>query len=399
MMKKGLLILLAAILLAAAPSAGAEYRKYQVTEGNWWDCFPLDAHNAVVACWLQSEDAEPDPWYVCWYRDGELYREITGTLPDLTADRTGRLQIPYPALWDGENLSMYYCVRKGDLKTHTQGTWIPSPDPACFDTYMADWTENGLENERILPEAWFDEYDHVFRRMLAYSGEKGRTALYNGTETVLPDSIPVTLEENVLRILPVDQDVYLAKVMDNRNYCCQAVCVDHGAERYRVTLPEKEINPDRILLPESRGGFFCMEGYRESGYVAEPLLHYRGDGQYDRTLSLVGDNVVVHSCASTAGPDGSLCTLYGIAVANSRKVYTVFAMEIGEDLNVSRLDVRKIDPAYGDYGPEILIASDGTPYVLIQNYTDRPLWPVLIPFSELEQSKKTYGLRLLQPPA
>ena len=39
-------------------------------------------------------------------------------------------------------------------------------------------------------------------------------------------------------------------------------------------------------------------------------------------------------------------------------------------------------------------ASDGTPYVFIQNYTDRPLWPVLIPFSELKKSKKAYGLKL-----
>ena len=393
-MKIRLLLLLAAILLLAAPSAGAEYRNYQLTEGNWWECFALDAHNTVVAARLWAEDSEPDPWYVCWYRDGKPYRELTGSMPDSAADRTGRLQIPYPALWDGENLSLYYCVRKEELKTYVQGTWIPTPDPGCFDTFMADWTENGLDNERILPEAWFDEYDHVFRRMLVFSGDGGRTALYNGKETVLPDSLPVNLEENVLRILPVDQDIYLAKVMDNRNHCCQVVCVDHGTERYRTALPDNEINPDRILLPEKNGGFFCMDGFRRGDYEPEHLMHYRGDGLYDRTLALSGDRVVVHACASTAGPDGSLCTLYGTAVANSRKVYTVFAMEIDENLNVSRLDVRKIDPAYGDYGPEILIASDGTPYVFIQNYTDRPLWPVLIPFSELEKSKKAYGLKL-----
>ena len=395
-MRKRLWILLAGILLAVTVSAGAEYKNYQITEGNWWDCFPLDAHNTVVAARLRTEDSEPDPWYLCWYRDGELYRELSGEIPDSGGDRTGRLLIPYPALWDGENLSVYFCVRKEELKTCTQGTLLTAFDPGSFDTFLADWTENGLENQHILPDAWFDEYDRDFRRIVVYSGAQGRTALFNGNETVLPDSVPVHSAENVIRILPVENGVDLLKVLDNVNFRSQAVCLDHGRERYRITLPQDEINPGRILLQEKNGGFFCMDGFRGGGYEPESLMHYRGDGQYDRTLTLAGDNVVVHACESTTGSGRGICTLYGTAVANSRKVYTAFAMEIDEDLNVIRLDVRKIDPAYGDYAPVILIASDGTPYVYIENYSDKPLWPVLIPFSELKKSSKTYGLRLLQ---
>ena len=139
-----------------------------------------------------------------------------------------------------------------------------------------------------------------------------------------------------------------------------------------------------------------MDGFRGGGYEPEYLMHYTGDGQYDRTLVLVGDNIVVHACESTTDSDRGLCTLYGIAVANSRKVYTAFAMTIDENLNVSQLDVRKIDPDYRNYNPEILIASDGTPYVFIENYSETPRWPVLIPFSELKKSNKTYDLKLLQ---
>ncbi len=390
------LILLAGIMLAVITSAGAEYNSYQITEGNWWDCFPLDAHNTVVAARLSAGDSEPDSWYVCWYRDGELFRELSGEIPVPEKDRTGWLLIPYPAVWDGENLSMYFCVRKEEIKTYTQGSLLVARDPGSFDTYMADWTENGLENLHILPDAWFDEYDEVFRRIVVYSGSKGRTAIYNGNETVLPDSVPADLKENVIRILPVDHGVDLLKVMDNVNFCSEAVCLDQGKERYRITLPENELNPGRILLPEKHGGFFCMDGFRGGGYEPEYLMHYQGDGQYDRTLVLVGDDVVVHACVSTTDSDSGICTIYGTAVANSRKVYTVFAMEVDEALNVSRLDVRKIDPAYGDYAPVILTASDGTPYVFIESYSDKPLWPVLIPFSELEKSSRTYGLRLLQ---
>ena len=75
-MRKWFLILLAGIMLAVIASAGAEYKNYQITEGNWWDCFPLDSHNTVVAARLWNGDSEPDPWYVCWYRDGELLDEI-----------------------------------------------------------------------------------------------------------------------------------------------------------------------------------------------------------------------------------------------------------------------------------------------------------------------------------
>ena len=395
-MKKRFLALLAVMVLAVVSSACAEYKNYLITEGNWWVCFPLDAHNSVVASRLwREEDSAPDPWYVCWYRDGSLYRELTGSLPE-EGGATARMAIPYPALWDGEHLSLYYCVQKGELKTYPQATWIPTPDPDCFDVHLADWTENGLENDRVLPEAWFDTYDLTDRGILVYTAAGGRTALYHGMETVLPASIPVNREENILRILPVDEDVYLVKVIDNRRFCSQLVCVDHGAERYRITLPQDEFLPDRILLPDRQGGFFCMDGYRGGGYEPESLMHYRGDGTYDRTLTLTGNRVVVHACVSSAGGDSGFCTLYGTAVANSRKVYTAFAMTLDEDCNVTRLDVRKIDPAYGDYSPLILLARDGTPYVYIESYTRRSLWPVLIPFSMLKKSSKTYGIRLLQ---
>ena len=394
-MLKRCLVLLSAIMLTVFSSSSAEYKSYLLTEGNWQTCFPLDAHNTVVSSRDWHEDSEPDPWYVCWYRDGVLYRELTGSIPE--GDRTARLQVPRPALWDGERLSLYYCVRTKPLKTYQQGFWIPTPDPDCFEVHLAEWTEEGLENDRILPEAWFDTYDNDgcdARSALVYSGDRGRTALYNGQETLLPDSVPVNLAENILRVLPVAGDVCLVKVMDNGNGCAQVVCLDHGAERYRVTLPENEMNPGRILLPEKRGGFFCIDGYRPARYEPEILTHYGEDGRIDRTLALAGRNVVVHLLASAVSPGSGLCTLYGTAVANSRKVYTVFAMALDEDLNVTRLDVRKIDPAYGDYSPVVMVAADGTPYVYIESYSGEYLYPVLIPFSKLKKSRQTYGLAL-----
>ena len=79
-MRKRLLFLLAGIMMTFIASAGAEYKNYQIQQGNWWDCFPLDEHNTVVAARLWSEDSEPDPWFVCWYKDGKMYRELTGAM-------------------------------------------------------------------------------------------------------------------------------------------------------------------------------------------------------------------------------------------------------------------------------------------------------------------------------
>ena len=111
---------------------------------------------------------------------------------------------------------------------------------------------------------------------------------------------------------------------------------------------------------------------------------------------LVATSPVVCLCLSRGGEHeyqaDEKYNLY--AVANSRKIYTVFAMEIGEDLNVRRLDVRKIDKVYRDYAPEILLAPDGTPYVFIESYGGRHLSPVLIPFSKLKKTSKTYGIGL-----
>ena len=82
-------------------------------------------------------------------------------------------------------------------------------------------------------------------------------------------------------------------------------------------------------------------------------------------------------------------------MAKSRRVFTVFAMTLDEDLKVCKLDMRKVDPEYQDYDPRFYMAPDGTAYVIIQDMRDKKkLRPVLIPFSLLEESKETYGVDL-----
>ena len=83
-------------------------------------------------------------------------------------------------------------------------------------------------------------------------------------------------------------------------------------------------------------------------------------------------------------------------MASSRRVYTVFRMELDEGLNVRALDVRDIDPVYDAYNAAVYPAPDGTAYVMVCK-TDNPggrLRPVLIPFDLLEKSGDDHGLAL-----
>ena len=387
-MRKAMTVLLACVMLSAAASSCAEYRGYQLTAAEAHGdttIFPLDAHNTVVRVRCFSDEA---PWHVTWYRDGEIHRNIAGTGERMFHDE-GELCMPQPAAWDGEHLTMIWRVRKeGPEPVRDERGWF-RPDPADYDTFIAEWTENGLEDASVLPETWYGSYGAG--RFTVYSESGAWRILDGGKEWILPKQNDYEQIDECVAAGP--EDVLLLKITGGEPGA-RAVCVDRGEERYRTELPADEAVERRIFLPDGKGGFFRRDGFGYGDYTPAALQHYGADGQPDRRLTLSGKRVVVAPCAGAAGPDGRFI-LYGTAVANSRKVYTAFAMTLDDDLNVVGLDVRKIDPEYGDYAPQIFTAPDGTPWVYITELAgDRGLWPVLIPFDKLKKSSKTYGLRL-----
>ena len=385
-MRKFILFLLTAAMMIVPACSLAEYHSYQlITDehpANYiWTFWPLDARNVIVrACSITG-----NPWRVSWYRDGRLYRELTYS--DMDWDEEGQL-MPKPAAWDGERLTMSYARRKGEKK-YIGDDFLKKVDPANYEPLAAEWTDNGLEHETALPETWDSAWDNG--RTNVYRGNNAWTVVNGETETILP--FRGDGKESVIACTAAGEDAILMKIGTETSGAF-AVRVDHGEERYRAQLPPEEMIDGRIFLPDRLGGFFYMEGYRPGNYTPIHLAHYRADGKADRTLALKGDRVVVNVCASFIGEDG-ICTLYGSAIAHSRKLYTVFAMTLDEDLSVKKLEVRKIDPQYGEYDPQIYMAPDGTAYVLINEVVGNAGLPsVLIPFSELKKSSKTYGLTL-----
>ena len=156
-MKKVILVILAGILLMASVSAVAEYKDYRLTEGDMsidstWGHLVLDAHNTVVLNRTMTKG-----WHVTWYRDGKLYRDISGK-GDIT-------MVPAVVGRDGDTLFMAKKVAKDNTEV----------------TYMK-WTEEDLTDIPASEVSSFDINDPAVIK----EGDSWKIR-YHGNETVLPD--------------------------------------------------------------------------------------------------------------------------------------------------------------------------------------------------------------------
>ena len=387
-MKKRILILLVALLLSISATAGAKYSSYQVTLGDatffvGWTFCPLDAHNAVV---IAPTDKDR-PWHVGWYRDGELFRDMTGYCANVYLESR---VIPRPVLWDGETLTMGCSDRKEAYRTVVIDGHNCA-DPKNYEDYLADWTENGLENKRPVPEGM---YDYQMLGRVLFGWENAMSLRIDGQDAALPENFPGIPKEYVynLECFPIGEGLCLVAWVDGEDYVQHAACIDHGRKRSETILSAEE---GWLILPDGTGGFLSQIGWYSGDYEPARLAHFTADGERDRVLELKGEQVVISAQHSVADGNSGNTILYGTAVANSRRVYTAFAMTLDRDLNMIALDVRNIDPVYKAYSPIIEIAPDGTAWLLIGDVEGKGnLRPVMIPFSELEKSSDDHGLTL-----
>ena len=153
-------------------------------------------------------------------------------------------------------------------------------------------------------------------------------------------------KDRISECVPLEEDVFLLEVLKTAQGNNVLVCVDRGKVRYRLKIPSESY----MQIPDGQGGFLSTVDWPSGDYSPVKLNHYDRAGRMDRTLELSGREVTVEVFGSVADRDTGLCTLYGTAVANSRKVYTAFAMTLDADLNVTGLDVRKIDRLIGVSG-------------------------------------------------
>ncbi len=389
-MKKTVLFLLIGIMLVISAAACADGGNWQVVAGDaasfgLWDACPLDAHNAVVTAW----SVNGKPWHVSWYRDGELFRDLTWIIEEPYMEHH---VVAQPVIWDGEHLTVRYSVRKDAYQEVVDGNGMHSADPGNYQTFLAEWTENGLENAAPIPDDWYDT--NGLGRVM-FSHKNGVFDLrIEGKDAPLPEGFPGAPVEDVfyLRCYPVSENMYLLTYMISGDENRRVICMDHGTKRSEVRLTEEE---DWNVWPDANGGFFAQIGWPTGSYEPVRLKHFNADGEQDRTVELKGEKVVVRPAHTWIDESTGNTVLYGTAVANSRYLYTAFAMTLDKDLNVLDLDMRELSAVYRDYSPSMYLAPDGSAWVLLGDLEGKKnTRPMMVPFSELEKSGETFGLTL-----
>jgi len=366
-------VLLAMIITVAVSfSAKAEYQKYRLKDiepdfAMFCSSYPLDAHNAIVI----ANSIYGRPWHAIWYRDGQLYRDLTGT-EFLTGMQ--------PVIGEETCFSMLWSIRTSSSQI-SQGA--EGSETVRNEICLGQWTENGLEHGVVLTVPWRGPF--FYNSLIIYCEEDCCRLVLKGKEHILRGDVCDSIRDGLSNVYPLGEDVFLFQKSGIKNHKL-LICVDQGVEKYRISVPNAY-----FLFPDGQGGFLCPEGYSQGDYPPQKLLHYDPDGQLNRVLNLQGYRVIAKITESFFDKTSRMLTLYGTAIANSRKVYSVFAMTVDAGMNIRGLDVRNIDPAYHDYSPRFYLAPDGTAYVFICDLNEKPtLHPVLIPFSILEH----YGLSL-----
>ena len=316
----------------------------------------LDAHNTVVlSCSLKKGG-----WNETWYRDGKLYRDISGK-GDIT-------MVPAVVGRDGDTLFMAKKAAKDSTEV----------------TYM-EWTEEGLTDIPASEVSSFDINDPAVIK----EGDSWKIR-YHGNETVLPDSIPAEGEE-IQGCMVAGKGLFLVETDKQEGFKEYITCIDHGEVKYKAELPWSAY----FQAPDGKGGFITTYTYPDGDYSPVELTHYDAQGETDRHLRLTGNKVVLSVWESRLDEETGLCTIYGSAVAKSRKVFTVFAMTLDENMNVIALDVRDIDPDYNGCEADIYLAPNGYPWVFLYN-REHPdtICPAVVPFFLLDRSRNDYGLQI-----
>lgn len=374
-MRKTLAFCLVMTLLFAA-SARAEYEQYRLAADDiperlqMWEVFPLDQHNVIV----RSQTSQS--WHVTWYRDGQVYRALApeGDWDSITSAE--------PVFDSGSSFYMICRIPSGQEETAA----YPPPNAA------AQWTDEGLVNktplaERVKATRWGN-------RVLIFETDRYHRICCNGKETFIPRELADSISSS--RCIVLADEVFLMTYRDPDAGDSKLICLDHGNVRYKIdgSLQGRE------MFPVWNQGFLSVqwdyiEWSDDRDYSPVRLLHVDGKGQHIQTYHLSGDQVIITPTGSYFNPGTGTLTIYGSAENRSSKLFAAFAMTLDEDMNVTGLDVRNIDPDYLGCEAVFSLTTDGFPYVYLYNrWHPETVRPVVIPFSLLDPADNDHGMIL-----
>ena len=374
-MKKALVFCLIIMLLFSA-SAQAEYEQYRLTADDtlerlgMWEVYPLDPHNVIV----RSQTSRS--WHVTWYRDGQVYRALAseGDWDSITSAE--------PVFESGSSFYMLCRIPTEQKETAA----YPPPNAA------AQWTDCGLVNktplaERVKATRWGN-------RILVFETDQYHRIRYNGKETIIPRELADSLSSS--HCIALADEVFLMTYRDPDAGESKLLCLDHGNVRYKIDDSLRGWE----MFPDGKQGFLSVdwdyiEWSDERDFSPVRLHHVDGNGQLIQTYRLSGDQVIITPTGSFFNPNDETITIYGSAENQVSEIFVVFAMTLDENMNVTGLDVRNIDPDYLGCEAVFSLTAAGFPYVYLYNrWHPDAVRPVVIPFSQLEPAEENYGLAL-----
>ena len=391
-MKRIIAALLIAIIAFAFIAAGAEnYYDYRIHDQYFAPMYPVlfGDKNALYNAWGDREGNEAMESHLLWLQDGNLLRDYT---------------------YSTENARFNQAVFL-PREDNTCGVLAPGKkdtdrgDEKFISIELYEWTENGLELQKEIPGNWerteiktlqngFTVYDYVNGILCCYDiyGNQLR-------EIQMTEEIPATEILGTMRygnMTDADGNIndmfvitFRTEIRDYNHARFAQICIDQQGVKWR-----RDFTYFSSVAFPGDGYFYRVESTNDGKTSPKKITRLDEGGNDALSKVLSADNLVLGFNMSVSPKTGNLI-LHGKAVANSRKIYTVFCMELDENMNQKALDVRRID-YYDDYNPSVQMQKDGS---LLVNCTGSEVGEatnvptVLIPFDVLPVAEM-HGLQL-----
>lgn len=376
-MKKLLLSL--CVLCLLLPAAMAEhYPGYTVDDLYPIAVYPIDSHTVVARCWppdWRTNDLTTSPLSILWLRDGQTVRRLNYYRRGATGDLENTSFLP-----DGQGGFKVLLTLKTGTQTVSTGEET-GREITGAQTYLFDWTDSGLQNAITLPGGWgYLACGALVAASRQTADDLLEIQLLDLTGNPIYSAVLPGTGGHVLKTVWPWQGGYLIETGSGRGYYFTSVA--DGQIRWQVSPIQGD-----DLFPDGAGGFFTVLGNRNGS--TEPLVavHYDAEGRRDWTKTLDGNRLVKQIQGCVRDESTGRTMLYGYAVANSRRIYTVFRLTLDAQWNVISWDVRALDAAYRDYGPKIYLTPDGFPWVYTWavgvDGSRASLPPAIVPFDSL----------------
>lgn len=381
-MKKLLLSL--CVLCLLLPAAAAEhYPGYTISDLDPMAVYPIDSHTVVVRCWpknWQTAGLNATPLSILWLRDGQTVRRLDYYLRGATGDLDNTSFLP-----DGQGGFKVLLTLKTGTQTVSTGEET-GREITGAQTNLFDWTDSGLQNSITLPGGWgYLACGTLVAACRQTADAQLEVRLLDLSGNLLDSAVLPNTQDHVLQTVWPWEDGYLIVTRASRIYYFTSVT--DGQVRWQVCPVQTRDMVSYDMIPDGAGGFFSMVGNR-SGSI-DPLIavHYDAEGRQDWLKTLDGDRLVKQIQGCVRDEKNGRTVLYGSAVANSRRIYTVFRLTLDAQWNVIAWDVRALDAAYRDYSPKIYLTPDGFPWVYTwavgAEGSRASLPPAIVPFDTL----------------